>query len=252
MEAQTGLCSVQEVKNDVFNIIHLLTLSILLYISVAMSAVETMSRYVQWQRRCFQGGQANFNLSPSCLSVVNRLLGVCHMLWGLADQRERERAAEEESLYRYRPRTFEVSEREEELVMERQLKELFPSFENDFQGEGENHENDHDEQGVTDDSSKVTSACSLSQFTDDEMQLILSLHLTTFADPSDLPLLPSQDSAHHALEVVQQLLQAEAEEANVISSPALSSDHLLVGGLARMCYQLTSHVTSDTALPSNR
>ena len=219
-----------------------------------MITVDTMLHYVQRQKQQHNVSQREQDyphmfLSPFCLSLVKKVLAMCHTLWTIADEREREKAAEQESLYRFKPRTFEISEREEDTIVEKQLQEMFPSFEEQFQDEEDDHKSDDSYEDRPDSSTQSTLSSfssSFSQFTDDEMHLILSLHLTTFT-PTLTPSLPPS-STHRVLEVIRQRLQRQEKAA--ISSP---HDHQLVGGLAKLCHKLITRVTSSSeGLPSNR
>ena len=222
-----------------------------------MVTVDTMLHYVQRQKQqhnVSQREQDSFHmfLSPFCLSLVKKVLAMCHTLWTIADEREREKAVEQESLYRFKPRTFEISEREEDMIAEKQLQEMFPSFEEQFQDEEDDRKSDDSYEDGLDNSTQSTPpsssfSSSFSQFTDDEMHLILSLHLTTFTPTLTSSLPPS--STHRVLEVIRQRLQRQ-EKAAISSSP---HDHQLVGGLAKLCHELITRVTSSSeALPSNR
>ena len=222
-----------------------------------MVTVDTMLHYVQHQKQQHDVSQreqdsSHMFLSPFCLSLVKKVLAMCHMLWTIADERERKKAVEQESLYRFKPRTFEISEREEDTIVERQLQEMFPSFEEQFQDEEDDQKSDDSYEDRPDSSIQSTSppsssfSSSISQFTDDEMHLILSLHLTTFT-PTLTPSFPPS-STHRVLEVIRQRLQRREKAA--ISSP---HDHQLVGGLAKLCHELITRVTSSSeGLPSNR
>ena len=222
-----------------------------------MVTVDTMLHYVQCQKQQHNVSQREQDyphvfLSPFCLSLVKKVLAMCHTLWTIADEREREKAAEQESLYRFKPRTFEISEREEDTIVDRQLQEMFPSFEEQFQDEEDDRKSDDSYEDRPDSSTQSTPpsssfSSSFSPFTDDEMHLILSLHLTTFI-PTLTPSLPPS-STHRVLEVIRQRLQRQ-EKAAVSSSP---HDHQLVGGLAKLCHELITRVTSSSeGLPSNR
>ena len=211
------------------------------YCSIAMVTVETLLCYVRYQKQQNQDGA--FFLSPFALELVKNVLSLCQQLWFTADERRREKEAQEESLYQFKPRTFEINEREEDIMIARELNKLFPSFEAEFDNEERTDLMENDDSDQMDQSTPS----SFSQFTDDEMQLIFSLHLTTFTS-SLTPSLHYSLSFSRILDVVKQLQQRHEMEGS--SSP---HDGLVVGGLARMCHQLTCHVTSsDDTLQDNR
>lgn len=205
-----------------------------------MVTVETLLHYVQYHKQKHQ--DCVFFLSPFVLDLVKNVLSLCQQLWFAADEKRREKEAQEESLYQFKPRTFQISEREEDIMIDRELQKLFPSFEAEFQSEEE-----RTDLMENDDSDRMDqSSSSFSQFTDDEMQLITSLHLTTFTS-SLTPSLHSLSSSR-ILDVVRQLQQRQEMKGS--TSP---TDGLVVGGLARMCHQLICHVkSSDNMLQSNR
>ena len=221
-----------------------------------MVTVETLLHYVRYQKQ--QQQQSHYTLlSPFVLDLVKQVFSLCQQLWFAADERRREKEAEEESMYQFKPRTFEISEREEDIMIERELQQLFPSFEAEFQNDEERTnqlENDYCDRV---DQLPSSLPSSFSQFTDDEMQLILSLHLATFTSSltpsphspstSSLTSSPHSPSTSRVLDVVRQLQQRQEMEGG--TSPC---DGLVVGGLARMCHQLTCHVTSSDVLPRNR
>lgn len=107
-------------------------------------------------------------LSPSWRDIVWCLLELCGSLWLQCEEKERERAREEESLYRFKTKTHQIAE-SEDTIEEVQLRTLFPSFEKDFADTVENEELssiyvDNPQQCYV-------------QFTPQEMEQICSLHM---------------------------------------------------------------------------
>ena len=131
-----------------------------------MVTVETLLHYVRYQKQ--QQQQSHYTLlSPFVLDLVKQVFSLCQQLWFAADERRREKEAEEESMYQFKPRTFEISEREEDIMIERELQQLFPSFEAEFQNDEERTnqlENDYCDRV---DQLPSSLPSSFSQFTDD-------------------------------------------------------------------------------------
>ena len=73
-------------------------------------------------------------LSDTSLSwreALSGLLELCWSLWLQADEQARVRAKEEESLYRYKARTHQIS-MTEDAAEDEQLSALFPSYDREF------------------------------------------------------------------------------------------------------------------------
>ena len=122
-------------------------------------------------------------LSPSWRDIVWCLLDLCGSLWLQCEEKERERAREEESLYRFRTKTHQIAE-SEDTIEEVQLRTLFPSFEKHFANTEEDftntEENEELSSSYVNDPQQSPSAVDPQQyvqFTSQEMDQICSLHM---------------------------------------------------------------------------
>lgn len=100
-------------------------------------------------------------------SVFDGLFKMCFNIWKEADERERERRIEEESLYHYKLKTCDITGDEEDKE-KKEMEAMFPSYERCF-STFENNE-------VTNNTSITDSNDDYMQFTDNQMQLISNLH----------------------------------------------------------------------------
>lgn len=118
-------------------------------------------------------------LSPSWRDIVWCLLELCESLWLQCEEKERERAREEESLYRFKTKTHKIAE-SEDTIEEVQLRTLFPSFEKDFADTEENEElSSIYVNNPQQPPSSVDPQQYYVQFTPQEMEQICSLHMWT-------------------------------------------------------------------------
>ncbi len=132
---------------------------------------------------CLQHVRSSKDVSVLWHKAISTLLSTCWSLWVVADQRARQKAEEEEELYRYRARTHQITGEEDEVERE-QLESLFPSFDEEFATELDGYELE----SQTDDSPQESERTDLQDaqvigitFTAEEMELISSLHLSMYS-----------------------------------------------------------------------
>lgn len=115
-------------------------------------------------------------LSLSWRDIVWCLLDLCGSLWLQCEEKERERAREEESLYRLRTKTHQIAE-SEGTIEEVQLRTLFPSFEKDFTNSEESEDLSSIPVNDPQQPPSAVDAQQYVQFTPQEMEQICSLHM---------------------------------------------------------------------------
>ena len=109
-------------------------------------------------------------VGPKCDSVFTRIFELCYQAWEIADQKQKEREKEENSLYRYKARTVDISDENSEDNIETALSEAFPNYEKDF----EQTENIHEE--PTNENTTRESDDTCEQFDVQESSKIRQLH----------------------------------------------------------------------------
>lgn len=145
------------------------------------------------------------NHPPTITETISQLLNVCYCIWEFGDQQEREKKQEEESLYRYKPQTINITVDEEE---DKHLLRLFPNFDNFFK-ENTDDETSQDPlpDSLPDPLPDVVDMDSSSQiqFSEHEMAMIRELHFRLFnsssiTSPNMLPHLTRYRIAYQLME----------------------------------------------------
>ena len=120
---------------------------------------------------------------PNCDSVVRKIFELCHQVWKVADEKQKEREKEEQSLYKIKVVDITDDETGEEENIESILKETFPNYEKDFEDTTDTEElkTDHHDDNHHDDNHHSDNLCE--QFTESEVNRINQLHGNWF-EPS--------------------------------------------------------------------
>ena len=146
-------------------------------ILLAVSSLIEHVRFVSWLRH-------------SLLPVVERVLELCWTLWSVAEEHLRQKEIEEQSLYKFRTKTHVIQDSEEE-VCERQLRDMFPSYEGSMEDElSGGAENMEEDKGRTEDGLDTDITGAPLKFSEDEVRHVAHLHLLMYGevDPSSRPL----------------------------------------------------------------
>ena len=129
------------------------------------------------------------------------LLELCYSQWTKLEEMAREKAIEEESLYRYRTKTHNIPEEKEED--ERAMEELFPVYDSEFEEEPgveiseDILDNDATEE-VKEDAEGISSSV-LHQFSEKELEEIASLHIFLFARTQYCPVSSNREDKGYLL-----------------------------------------------------
>ena len=146
-------------------------------------------------------------------SVFKDILILCYDIWKEADEKEREKRKEEESLYHYKAQTCDITG-DEGRNEDKEIELTFPSYEIFFTGENNDSSKSIDKPKEGD----------YTQFTDVQMEKITCLHSYLYYT-SDLPRSNSHLSAYETAEKLYTKLDD-------------MKDWDCVGGHAKMCYLL--------------
>lgn len=119
------------------------------------------------------------------------MLELCWTLWSTAEEHLRAKELEEQSLYRFKSKTHIIQDSEEE-VCARQLKDMFPSYEEFVEEEDESSESvenmDEDDGGGREEGSEtyVVGAGALVKFSAEDLQRVANLHLLMYREKVEL------------------------------------------------------------------
>ena len=112
-------------------------------------------------------------------SLCSSLLEQCCLVWSSAEQAARARAAEEDSLYRYRTKTHVITG-DEEGEGEGVVRQMFPVYDCEFEEGVEEEGGEGEEEGEME-GDVESDIGPVHQFSSREMEEVSSLHLLLFA-----------------------------------------------------------------------
>ena len=197
-------------------------------------------------------------------SLCSSLLEQCWAVWSSAEQAARARAAEEDSLYRYRTKTHLITG-DEEGEGEGVVRQMFPVYDCEFEERVEEEGGEGEEEGEMegDVEGDIGPVC---QFSSREMEEVSSLHLLLFATtrshtcPDSCSVAgssryslaatlatiagPTPGETTLAQRSTSSLSISPLTHANT-SGSGLSTDYCLFGGHALMCKKLLSDLTQQ-------
>lgn len=145
--------------------------------SLVLLAVSSLTEHAQFMS----------SLRCSELPVVESVLELCWILWSGAEEHLRTKELEEQSLYKFRSKTHLIQESEGE-VSERQLKEMFPSYEEPLEEEmsGSMDTMEEDERGREGElETDVVRDSAIVKFSVEDLQHVASLHLLLYGEKVD-------------------------------------------------------------------